>query len=547
MHATARRWSASHRLEAGFIAGGLLVRIVFWAVTDRRFEDGLTTITHARNAADGMGLTHHQFGDVTHGFTSVLSVLVPLVGEYLSFIPGVDGFLVIRLASLVAFGATILAAWVLAEHLGLGLWARVLVYGYLAFDFNQIYYGMSGMETQMAVAILLWAIVAGLRHRPVAAGVLYGFCLLARPDYVLFVGPAMLWWLLRDRRAAARVGALAGAVVAPWVAFATLYYGSPVPNTIRAKSLRHPIEWPDSLSPQALWDYAAVNVGGREPWLWRWLSPFWEHVFVSDAPVLQTIAAWFTGALVVLAAGGAIGLWRRFPELRPAIAFTVIFVVYRLVALPTYYYAWYYAPLAALVLVFAAYAVQRLRTVSLHIPVVTGLAVTGGFLIALPSLTLLERRYQHDVEEKSREPLSLYLRDHVPRGSVVTSESAGYVGYDSATNIKLWDYPGLTSEETVAIMEVLEPERNSINWLVHAALPDYAVWRPHELEGFEREFPETAALYEEVKRIRLPITDDRVAWGRVRFILLDHDFIVMKRVRGEVGGIERARQLVASE
>ena len=64
---------------------GLTVRVVFWQVTDRKFEDGLITVVHAVNAVNGIGLTHHPGEPVTHGFTTAISVLVPLVGELLGF------------------------------------------------------------------------------------------------------------------------------------------------------------------------------------------------------------------------------------------------------------------------------------------------------------------------------------------------------------------------------------------------------------------------------------------------------------------------------
>ena len=46
-------------------------------ITDRRIDDALITIKHAKNVADGAGLTHHLGeGGPVHGFTSVLSALV---------------------------------------------------------------------------------------------------------------------------------------------------------------------------------------------------------------------------------------------------------------------------------------------------------------------------------------------------------------------------------------------------------------------------------------------------------------------------------------
>ena len=77
---------------------GVTARAVFWQMTHRMFEDGLITITHARNAAEGLGLTHHPGEGHVHGFTSALSVLVPLLGELVK--PGGGGFVAIRLASM---------------------------------------------------------------------------------------------------------------------------------------------------------------------------------------------------------------------------------------------------------------------------------------------------------------------------------------------------------------------------------------------------------------------------------------------------------------
>src|SRR5262245_65197842 len=93
--------------RAWAIPTAIAARLVFWIVTQRVWEDALITITHARNAVEGLGLTHHAGEPLTHGFTSAISVLVPLAGEIVS--PGA-GLLALRLASLVAAVATIVAA-----------------------------------------------------------------------------------------------------------------------------------------------------------------------------------------------------------------------------------------------------------------------------------------------------------------------------------------------------------------------------------------------------------------------------------------------------
>ena len=64
-----------------FIVLGVIARIVFWAATDRKLDDALITIKFDKNLADGFGLVHNFGEGHVQGFTSALSVLVPMPGE----------------------------------------------------------------------------------------------------------------------------------------------------------------------------------------------------------------------------------------------------------------------------------------------------------------------------------------------------------------------------------------------------------------------------------------------------------------------------------
>ena len=149
----ARSWIRANPVLTGAIVAGLAARILYWAVAERRLDDAMITIKHAKNVADGVGLTHHLGeGGPVHGFTSVLSVLVPLPGE---LIGDGGGLLVVRLISLAAFVVAVVYASRIAGELGLGPWPTGFVLAYLALDQNQIFFGMAGMETQIAVAVVL--------------------------------------------------------------------------------------------------------------------------------------------------------------------------------------------------------------------------------------------------------------------------------------------------------------------------------------------------------------------------------------------------------
>jgi len=93
-------YTRANPMLVGFIVVGLIARIAFWAITDRKLDDALITIKFDKNLADGFGLVHNLGEGHVQGFTSALSVLVPLPGE---LIYHGGGFLFIRLASLACF------------------------------------------------------------------------------------------------------------------------------------------------------------------------------------------------------------------------------------------------------------------------------------------------------------------------------------------------------------------------------------------------------------------------------------------------------------
>src|SRR6266550_1150048 len=272
-----RSWAAQARSDTmlgGFVTAAVLARRLFWLTSNRMFEDGLTTITHSRNVPLGLGLVHHAGEGNVHGFTSALGVLIPLAGE---LIHQGSGMFAMRIASLVAVGIALVYARLICRDLSLGKFPTGFVLAYLAFDQNMIFYGMSGMETQVAVAVT---------HR---------------------------------RRAFATAG-IASAIVAPWLIFTTAYYGSPVPNTVLAKSAVSPIP--------------ALLSGG---------SPLTGLVLMLIAVVMADLLA-----IGLLASRQVTGWW-------PVLAFLGLFFAYRVYFIPTIkYYDWYLPPFLALVVLLVA-------------------------------------------------------------------------------------------------------------------------------------------------------------------------------------------------
>jgi hypothetical protein len=512
--------------------GGVVARVVFWQMTHRMFEDGLITITHARNAAEGLGLTHHPGEGHVHGFTSALSVLVPLLGELVK--PGGGGFVAIRLASIVCVMIAIYAVHLIGRELGLARWAMLFPLAYLAFDQNQIFYGMAGMETEMAVAILLVSVLFVMRERLAISGAMFGLCVLVRPDFVLFVIPAFLYLAWRRRgelRALAATVAAGVAVALPWFVFTTIYYGSPLPRTIGAKLNRYFDPPSFAAGPGAWISYAWHQFQAAGEPLWHDFTPFLEDGLILHGPV----STWLLGDIAFVFIGLAVaGAWRlrRIAKAFPIWFYVIVFFVYHVLVLPPGYYEWYLGPPMALMAVLAASGITGLRAhFSPRLAIVVAALLAAAFAWHMPYTFQLEANVQNQVEDRVRKPLGLWLHEHVPPGQSVTSESAGYVGWFG--RVKLYDYPGLTSPTAYDALSKLGHDRNNMYELIRAVHPDWIVFRPNELSGFQAYNPPLAAQYHPVVEFKVDPSTVHLSLDGVTYVNIDTDFIVERSFASE--------------
>lgn len=514
---------ARHPLLVLWTTAAVVVRLVFWVATDRTWEDALIAIAHARNAADGLGLTNHPGEGLVQGFTSALSVLIPLVGEV--FVPEGGGLFAIRSASLLAAVAAVAYGYAMAARFGLGPLPTSFALGYLALNFNHVFYGIGGKETQIATAVVLalaYHVMAGHRLR---SGVASGLAMLARPDFVLLVAPVLVWAATGGLRAALQTGAAAAVLVVPWLVFTTLYYGSPVPHSIPALALG----WSPLPALGGPVDEVSGVLAGRATSgmanAVRAFTPFYEDTFVVSAPLPMGVLLAVGATMLVLAVVGAWGT-RHVPRWWPILVFVAAFTVYRAFLQPTTYFDWYLPPYTALCALLIATALQRMtrRTPLLAKGAAAGLLLAVA--IHLPFTIGLEARIQREVEDTIRHEVGLFLRDVVAPDEEFMSESVGYFGYYSGRTI--WDQGGLTSPTAYAARRELPPEDRRVEGLVDALRPDWAVLRPMEWARLEQDFPDAARCYSAVRSFGEP-GRDRIGYGGLEKVTFDWSYTVYRR------------------
>jgi hypothetical protein len=475
-----------------WIAVAIVVRVGFVVYTERVWEDALITVAHARNAVEGLGLTHHIGEPITQGFTSALSVLIPLLGES---IDAGSGIFAIRMASLGAAAVTILMADRVAAELGLSRWARFALMGYLALDPNQIFYGMSGMETQVAVLLLFLSIWTVLRESS-WVGVCLGLSLLARPDFALWAIALFLGWARLERKRLRAVVPGVLAVVLPWLAFTTWYYGSPIPQPIIAKAAVHSLGPPPVQLADVPW-WLADGILRRVPAFVRTTTPFLEDSLAYAAPVPIPILLSF-GATVIVAAAAGMVAHARSTRWKPIVLLATAYMAYRLLFLPTTYFDWYGPPFTGVLVLLALSAIDRWKP---HSPFRAAAPVAVAIVLAyaLPLLWVfpMERLIQRDIEDAVRERTSVALGDLVEPGSGVTTEPAGYIGYISRAT--LYDYPGLTSKTALSAILRLPPPDRTLSALIATLEPPWLVLRPPELDELRASYPSVASRYSVVR------------------------------------------------
>lgn len=212
-------------LVAATCALGAVAVAAGWA--DLRHDDAYITFRYARHLVAGEGFVFNPgqrvLGTTSPLFTLVSAALYSLVGEALP-------------VAAVAWNAAALAAQGFLLFLLLrdvrpwtAMLLAVLTVGGLGGAFSWL-----SLETHTAAALAVGALLAAGRDRPLAAGLLTGLAFLARPDAFLLV-PVLLFGYRRRTGAALRLLLAAAATVLPWLVFATLYFGSPLPATMDAK------------------------------------------------------------------------------------------------------------------------------------------------------------------------------------------------------------------------------------------------------------------------------------------------------------------------
>ena len=219
------------------IAFAAATGVLFLLFHALRHDDAYITFQFARNLARGDGVAFNA-GEPILGTTSPLSAL--LLAAYYA----VTGGAIPEAAVLLG------AASLTAQSLLLYRLLRDTSRGFAALAAALIWLGWAGahawlaLETNLVATFALATLWSLQQRRDALAGLFLGLAFLGRYDAGLLVPIVTIGQWLRTRTLPIRMLLVAAAVVLPWLVFATLYFGSPLPNTFAAKQrLTEPAEY----------------------------------------------------------------------------------------------------------------------------------------------------------------------------------------------------------------------------------------------------------------------------------------------------------------
>jgi hypothetical protein len=431
-------------------------------------DDAYITFRYARNLATGAGLVYNTGERVLGTTTPAYAMMLALFSRLSNF------FDYPRLALLINTMWDALTFCLLARltarltgqrWVGAGAALLLAIDGYLL-DFST-----GGMESSLYVFTIVLTLTLFFDRHTVWAALVAGLVVLVRPDGLILaavvLGAIGLAWLRGQSAWPGREIAAFAIVVLPWLITATVFYGSPIPQTVRAKDALGQIAPPFTALGPLLIQLRALLPFSLPP------------VRPGDGMGVEAVRALLP---ITLCGLGNVLLLRRHPQAWVIGVYLAGFVAAFALGNP-YWFPWYQTPLTPLyqLLILAACCAKRPSAIShtctarkcrcqpsatRHVSLVTRirppLAIVAVGLMALPQLSrlnllpwetpqrpplVLNTAYVNKDREADYTLLAHMLRPAAESQRVAAIQEIGAFGY--AYPGHLFDVSGLVSPRAV--------------------------------------------------------------------------------------------------
>lgn len=402
------------RLEIILFALAIAVRLIFHYATGFLADDAFITFRYAQNLAAGNGFVYN-LGERVLGTTTPFLTFI-LADLALIRIEPPTGALVV---SVLCSGAIAVIIYRLATWLRFTYWTVLPALCYIVWP-RSVVADSSGMETALFTLLVTAAFYFQHRRLTVYAVGMATLAAVTRPEGIGVLGLLLVVDLIRDRSQYWKYLLTAGMILVPWVAVATYYFGSPIPNSIPAKMTIY-----SQFGEMSVWE-RLVSVMG------------WQTVI--GIVLLPAVIA------------GAIWLWRKQNFGRWELLWLAGMTLFYTLG-PSKLFFWYIAPIYPLFLVFATaaivYAFEEIAW--LHQRIRWGVRIISTFILAILVAACVKPyrslRAIQQTQESVHKGIGLYLANEAGKDDTVAAEDIGYMGYYS--HLRVIDRDGLISPEVI--------------------------------------------------------------------------------------------------
>ncbi len=406
-------WLVLASLTAGLLCGAQIA-----AFHDVRQDDPFITYRYGQNLAEGHGLVFNPgerfLGATSPGHMLVAALVYRLQGRART--PALMAAL-----GCVGWSAQAVAAFALLSPalgaLGAGALALLLDLG-AARSFMWVPF-----ETNLMAAFALAALAAAQRERWSLAALWAALACLFRPDALLLAAIVLGFCAWEQRARALRPLLVLVGCGLPWVAFATRYYGTPMPHSAVEKFQRTPL-------PQYL-THTLLHVG-------QTVFPFADARFFWAAP------AW------LLAVAGAVALARRERKLAMLGLYGAAQLLAYQVMRPFAGHDWHLYPIALVAVLCSGGGLALLALHARRLWARAGAAavLSGLLLLAAARTAIASRDYAHGHWTGRRDAayrrIARFLRDRARPGEQFASIEVGTLAYYSG--LSAYDLGGIVTD-----------------------------------------------------------------------------------------------------
>lgn len=266
-----------------FIIFVILIFVLYCGIKSEVYvDDVFITLKYARNLAEGNGMVFNA-GEKVMGITSPLWCWLNAVG-FVFFPAERFGALGCRLLSFISIFGAALGFYRLGRKMG---WGCAGLIGAIGICLLPDHIPLFGLEYPLGIWLALEILLAFSKGQKKLMGILGGLIILTRPEAAVFVVLVFLFEYMQSRkiREIFTMAAYLLIPLAPALLFLTVYYGSPIPNTLNAKHAQ--------LEDHGLFWLCSVGLGA-----WRYFIVEFLRQKTLEVYLFLTGAVWFVIELI---------------------------------------------------------------------------------------------------------------------------------------------------------------------------------------------------------------------------------------------------------